>query len=116
MHLQGAASEYSNAAQNIITVLPDMDRILELATKWNIDTEHYDGLGRHWRVEPAVLEQILEAIGVDHATPQSFTGTSVAAGFSRAFQGNETLPQRSWGIAVQLYGIRSHRNWGHGGF
>ncbi len=33
-----------------------------------------------------------------------------------AFQGSHTLPQRSWGIAVQLYGIRSHRNWGHGDF
>src|SRR5438045_7524847 len=93
-------------------VSSDMDRILELATKWNIDTEHYDGLGRHWRVEPAVLEQILEAIGVDQkdATPQSFAGMSVPAGVRRAFQGNETLPQRSWGIAVQLYAIRSHRN------
>src|SRR5262249_34887287 len=33
-----------------------------------------------------------------------------------AFQGSHALPQRSWGIAVQLYSIRSHRNWGHGDF
>ena len=54
-----------------------MDRILELATKWNIDTEHYDGLGRHCRVEPAVLAHILEAIGAykkDAVPSQSVTG------------------------------------------
>ena len=34
----------------------------------------------------------------------------------RAYQGNDGLRQRSWAIAVQLYGIRSRRNWGHGDF
>ena len=32
----------------------------------------------------------------------------------RAYQGNSDA--RLWGIAVQLYGVRSHRNWGHGDF
>ena len=34
----------------------------------------------------------------------------------RAYQGNDSLGQRSWAVAVQLYGIRSRRNWGHGDF
>jgi len=99
-----------------------MDRILELATKWNIDTEHYDGLGRHCRVEPAVLAHILEAIGAYKKDtdpphpPQSAAKTIISDGAQHAFQGDPTLPQRSWGIAIQLYGIRSHRNWGHGDF
>ncbi len=31
----------------------------------------------------------------------------------RAYQGDET---RLWALAVQLYGVRSRRNWGHGDF
>jgi 4-alpha-glucanotransferase len=34
----------------------------------------------------------------------------------RAYQGEETAPRRMWALAVQLYGVRSLRNWGHGDF
>src|SRR5207342_2121413 len=34
----------------------------------------------------------------------------------RAFQGGETAPPRMWALAVQLYGVRSSGNWGHGDF
>jgi 4-alpha-glucanotransferase len=34
----------------------------------------------------------------------------------RAYQGGETAPQRMWALAVQLYGVRSSGNWGHGDF
>ena len=40
-----------------------MDRIFERAAQWGIETQHYDGLGRHWQVDPAVLARILDAIG-----------------------------------------------------
>src|ERR1700730_7355419 len=33
-----------------------------------------------------------------------------------AFQGSEAGPRRLWALAVQLYGVRSRRNWGHGDF
>jgi 4-alpha-glucanotransferase len=35
---------------------------------------------------------------------------------ARAFQGGDTAPQRMWALAVQLYGVRSRSNWGHGDF
>src|SRR5438034_10922038 len=34
----------------------------------------------------------------------------------RAYQGGQTAPARRWALAVQLYGVRSLRNWGHGDF
>jgi 4-alpha-glucanotransferase len=34
----------------------------------------------------------------------------------RAFQGPAAGPRRLWALAVQLYGVRSRRNWGHGDF
>jgi 4-alpha-glucanotransferase len=34
----------------------------------------------------------------------------------RAYQGDRNGPRRSWALAVQLYGLRSRRNWGHGDF
>ena len=91
-----------------------MDPILELAAKWGIEAAHYDGLGRHWQVDSSVLARILEAIGAHGKEPRH--PEAAAEHVTPAFQGNHTLPQRSWGIAVQLYGIRSHRNWGHGDF
>jgi 4-alpha-glucanotransferase len=33
-----------------------------------------------------------------------------------AYQGAEDVPRRLWALAVQLYGVRSRRNWGHGDF
>jgi 4-alpha-glucanotransferase len=34
----------------------------------------------------------------------------------RAYQGEASAPRRMWAPAVQLYGVRSARNWGHGDF
>src|SRR5262249_4797622 len=42
--------------------------------------------------------------------------TTLLCAPQQAYQGEESGPQRSWALAVQLYGIRSHRNWGHGDF
>ena len=91
-----------------------MDPILEQAAKWGVEAAHYDGLGRYTQVEPSVLARILEAIGAQGKEPRH--PEAGAAQVTPAFQGNAALPQRSWGIAVQLYSIRSHRNWGHGDF
>ena len=91
-----------------------MDGVLERAAQWGIETEHYDGLGRHWTVEPAVLARVLEAIGANDGTPGPQAPQAV--NHHPAYQGNDSLGRRSWAIAVQLYGIRSRHNWGHGDF
>ena len=91
-----------------------MDPIVEQAAKWGVETSHYDGLGRHWQVEPSVLTRILDAIGARGGDPRSLD--PAVEQVVPAFQGAHTLPHRSWAIAVQLYGIRSRRNWGHGDF
>ncbi|MPZ39305.1 MAG: 4-alpha-glucanotransferase [Rhizobiales bacterium] len=94
-----------------------MNRIHEQAAKWGIETSHHDGLGRRWQVEPTVLARILEAIGAGAGEPPAAPDASAQPPDGvRAFQGSDALPQRSWAIAVQLYGVRSHRNWGHGDF
>jgi 4-alpha-glucanotransferase len=90
------------------------DPILEQAAKWGVEAAHYDGLGRHWQVDPSVLARILEAIGAQGKEPRH--SDAATEHITPAFQGSQELPQRSWGIAVQLYSIRSHRNWGHGDF
>src|SRR5437867_1120042 len=90
-----------------------MEPIVEQAAKWGIEISHYDGLGHHWQVEPSVLARILEAISAHGGDPRH---ADAAEQIVPAFQGTPTLPQRSWAIAVQLYGVRSHRNWGHGDF
>src|SRR5262247_3452588 len=93
---------------------PLMDPIIEQAAKWGVETSHYDGLGRHWQVEPSVLARILEAIGARGSEPRP--RNTAAEDVVPAFQGAPALPQRSWALAVQLYGVRSRRNWGHGDF
>ena len=42
-----------------------MDGVFERAAQWGVETQHYDGLGRHWTVDPAVLARVLEAIGAN---------------------------------------------------
>jgi 4-alpha-glucanotransferase len=91
-----------------------MDRIFERAAQWGIETQHYDGLGRPWTVEPTVLARILDAIGAHDETRRP--PASPIPDYQRAYQGHDTLPKRAWAIAVQLYSIRSRRNWGHGDF
>jgi 4-alpha-glucanotransferase len=163
-----------------------MDRDLERAAFWGIQTQYQDGLGCLRTVEPEVLSRLLGAIApkgesvarmlprtivvrgqrdrvVRLAAPDGlalrweiFSRQQIAEGTDisplltlprglpiailrlrvtattpsgdlieeatlvvcprRSYQGAESAPQRMWAIAVQLYGVRSARNWGHGDF
>lgn len=91
-----------------------MDCVFERAAQWGVETQHYDGLGRHWTVEPDVLARILDAIGARDGASRPAAPAMV--NHQRAYQGNDSLGRRAWALAVQLYGVHSRRNWGHGDF
>jgi 4-alpha-glucanotransferase len=88
--------------------------VSELAARWSIDTGFTDAHGQPQQTDPDIIRRIaatLEAAGMPPADlaaarPEAATAT-------QAFQGDG---RRVWLLAVQLYGIRSRRNWGHGDF
>lgn len=75
-----------------------------------IERDYDDALGRHHYMSDAVAARLLAALehsrGTAHTPP-------VPRHNVRCFQPDW---QRGWGIAVQLYGLRSVRNWGVGDF
>jgi 4-alpha-glucanotransferase len=161
-----------------------MDRILERAARWGIETQYRDGFGRLRSVAPEVLSHLVSLVAAGHersarvlprtivirggdgdpgvhvAAPEGLAlqwevlseqkiaeGSAVSPRLAlppelpaglfrlrvtaadhfaeeaslivcprRSYQGTETAPRRMWALAVQLYGVRSARNWGHGDF
>jgi 4-alpha-glucanotransferase len=87
-----------------------MDSIAERAARLGVATEYVDGFGRRRTVPPESLARIVEAIGGSGPLPGP-----VDVPHRRAFQGPDP-DARLWALAVQLYGVRSRRNWGHGDF
>jgi 4-alpha-glucanotransferase len=91
------------------------------ADRLGIETSYVDAHGRPRKVAARTVERITAALR-DTAVPALATSTDTAEGASRqvvqgvvqgAFQG---APGRHWLLAVQLYAVRSRRNWGHGDF
>ena len=97
----------------------------EQAARLGILTEYHDALGRRRVADPEAFARIVEALEAP-SPPQGGAGLKPApapplgeaglkpAPTQRCWQG--AAPRRDWALAVQLYGVRSRRNWGHGDF
>ncbi|HZT27157.1 MAG TPA: 4-alpha-glucanotransferase [Pseudolabrys sp.] len=86
-----------------------MDDLEAAARHWGIEPEYYDVFGRRHAAGRETLARLIAAISAGRAQPIPFEVPAP----QRAYQGDG---RRLWAIAVQLYAVRSQRNWGHGDF
>ncbi len=86
-----------------------MDDLAARAEQYGVEPGYHDVFGGWHPIRKETLERLLAAMGPGAEKPQigSFGAHPVA------FQGDG---RRLWALAVQLYGVRSRRNWGHGDF
>lgn len=105
------------------------DSLSALAAHCGIDASYVDALGHEHVTSDAVRVMLLEAM---HLPPERVRNDP--AGLLAELQSHPAAPvrpparerchqpaalnqnQRVWGISVQLYGVRSRRNWGIGDF
>jgi 4-alpha-glucanotransferase len=86
-----------------------MDDLGAKAEQYGVEPGYHDVFGGWHQIQKETLERLIAAMGPGAETPQ--IGSSGA--HPVAFQGDG---RRHWALAVQLYAVRSNRNWGHGDF
>jgi 4-alpha-glucanotransferase len=103
-----------NGARHVDVAAPD-----GTALQWEILSDHVIAAGRGnapCLVLPNELPTGLLRLRVTDARAGLSEEPSLIVCPQRAHQGSKQTPRRMWGLAVQLYGVRSARNWGHGDF
>jgi 4-alpha-glucanotransferase len=83
---------------------------MSAANQWGIETDYRDAWGVLRSVPEATVARLIEAL----ASPAPEDAPQDGGG--RCFRPDWMDTDRIWGVAVQLYGVRSSRNWGIGDF
>ncbi len=85
--------------------------LTELAARWGIEPGYFDVQGHRRDAGEDTIRRIVEALSAGGNQP-AFVHEH-AREPERAYQGDG---RKCWVLAIQLYGVRSRRNWGHGNF
>ncbi len=86
-----------------------MSDLTRAAARWGVEPGYHDVSGRWHDASPLALRALTAALSAGRAAP----AVGPPARDVVAWQCGE---RRMWGLAVQLYALRSARNWGHGDF
>ena len=82
----------------------------DTARAWGVEDGYHDVFGNWHRAEDETVSRLVNRLSEGRSAPAEILPTRTEF---RAFQGDN---RRSWGIAVQLYAVRSKTNWGIGDF
>lgn len=87
-----------------------MNDLTAAAQVWGIDPGYFNVFGQYFAASPETLDRLVRAVSAGHERPSELPPPPEPA---EAFQGDG---RKLWALAVQLYSLRSRRNWGHGDF
>ena len=101
------------------------EALQRLADAAGIEREYWDALGTHRPLDDETARAVLVAMGIDVDDPDAVLRalhSSAARSPPGSTDGRCWIPDdlrnggRLWGVSVQLYALRSSRNWGIGDF